>query len=409
MKVQDHPELHLTYCLNIHPGESWAENLAAIKDQAAAIARRVAGDQAFGLGLRLGAQAARSLTRPEKLKAFARILQDRNLYVFTINGFPYGGFHDAPVKQNVYAPDWRTQERRDYTIDLCNILAELLPPGLTGSISTVPGSYKAWIRDESDVRAMACNLAQVALHLSGLLQLTGKLIVLSLEGEPDCFIQTTQEAIDFLTGPLLDLGAAHLQQTSRLPADVAREVIRRHVGLCLDTAHAAMQFEDPARSLQAIRQAGVALGKVQISSALEAVATDAALRRLEEFADAVYLHQVRARLEDGRVLAFDDLPAALACPAARNPHALWRIHYHVPMFFAGDGTLGSTGAGLCGPFAALLRQGATAHLEIETYTFSVLPDSMGLRDVVDCVSREFDWVRTHLLGRQGGGAAGEGP
>jgi hypothetical protein len=141
MKLRDNPPLHLTYCLNIHPGETWEANFAAIRQNATKVRDAVAGrGEPFGLGLRLGNVAARSLMEKTALESFRGFLAEQNMYVFTINGFPYGAFHGKPVKEAVYRPDWRTRERRDYTIVLADILAALLPEGVPGSISTVPCS-----------------------------------------------------------------------------------------------------------------------------------------------------------------------------------------------------------------------------------------------------------------------------
>jgi hypothetical protein len=159
MILQHSPPLHLTYCLNIHPGESWAENFAAIREKALAVKQQVAPDQWFGIGLRIAHQAAEELTASADLRAQALDFFSTNqLYPFSINGFPYGRFHAGPVKENVYAPDWRTPERLHYTLQLADLLAAWLPEQVDGSISTVPCSFKPWIQSQADVFAIVENL-----------------------------------------------------------------------------------------------------------------------------------------------------------------------------------------------------------------------------------------------------------
>ncbi len=395
MRVRDNPAVHLTYCLNIHPGETWAENFAAIGDKALAVRAAVAPGKPFGLGLRLSARAAEELADKERLDEFRGFLSDHQLYVFTINGFPYGQFHGSTVKENVYAPDWRTRERRDYTMRLIDILAELLPPDVCGSISTVPGSYKAWITNQEQGREMARQIAFAAAHAGRVYRRTGRDICIALEPEPDCHVETTREALRFFVN--LRFGIPVVRDHLKCSADEAAEVLMRHVGVCLDTAHAAVQFEDPAESLRLLREAGIRVAKVQLSAALRAEGPEQPLERMGEFVDPVYLHQTRIRHADGAVEAFADLPQALAAhrPAEGLAGDDWRVHFHVPLFWQGDAALGSTGELLTREF---WRQAlaATSNLEIETYTFNVLPDDIRPRDVTESISREYEWVMQRI-------------
>ena len=351
MRIQNDPPLDLTYCLNVHPGESWQDNLSAIEGPALAVRRQVCPDRPFGLGLRLSRQAAQTLSRPDQLRALEDFLRRHDLYVFTINGFPYGQFHGTVVKEDVYRPDWATSQRRDYTILLANILAALLPEGQTGSISTVPGSYKRWVRDPQHVGQMCQMLAETAMHLAKIRDLAGKDIALALEPEPDCFLETTAETIAFLAGPLLVEGAAHLQGRYGLGRPAAQELLRRHVGVCFDTAHLAVQFEDLAASLRRLRAEGIAVSKIQLSSALTVRPGPGAIEELSAFQDGVYLHQVRALLVGGGAASFRDLPEALAAAPGQSDVAEWRVHFHVPLFFQGAGHLGATSSLLTGEFA----------------------------------------------------------
>jgi sugar phosphate isomerase/epimerase len=388
MRLPGHPSTHLTYCLNVHPGESWEENFAAIRTKALGIRRRISPDKPFGLGLRLGNAASLSLSAPETLQAFKRFLSDHDLYVFTVNGFPYGAFHDTRVKEQVYQPDWRTPERVAYTKRLATILAELLPEGVAGSISTVPCSYKAWIRTGADKRQMAENLTTVAQHLAGILDKTGKRIHLGLEPEPDCYLETTGDVVSFFEDYLL--GGA------------SEGVIRRHLGICLDTCHLAIQFEELAESLYTLRAKEILLSKIQLSAApvvtCNAGTSNAGmLSALKGFCDPVYLHQVKVRSAAGAVVSCPDLPEALARHKATGRlEGEWRIHFHIPLYFSATDVIRSTSAELTPAFFRAVRECGTEHLEIETYTFDVLPAEMQALGIEASIASEYQWILTRV-------------
>ncbi len=136
--------LHLAYCTNIHRGESWEETFHSLKQDTMAVKQQVAPDEPYAIGLRLGAAAAKQLSQGSHLRDFRHWMDQNNCYVFTINGFPYGTFHGTRVKEDVYRPDWTSQERLDYTNLLFDLLVEMLPEGVEGSVSTVPVSYKGF-------------------------------------------------------------------------------------------------------------------------------------------------------------------------------------------------------------------------------------------------------------------------
>ena len=385
MIVQHSPPLHLTYCLNIHPGESWAENFAAIREKVTAVKARVAPDEWFGLGLRIAHQAAEELTASADLRAEALALfHEHQLYPFSINGFPYGRFHAGPVKENVYAPDWRTPERLHYTIQLADLLAGWLPEGIDGSISTVPGSFKPWITTEADTEKMVDHLAAVVAHLVALREDTGREIHLGLEPEPDCFLETTDETVAFFEDTLFTAGAAEVARLLKCYRSDAEAMVRRHLGVCFDTCHVALQFEDPAASLRAYRDAGIRISKVQLSAALA------------PFAEPVYLHQVKGRAASGAQFAWFDLPTALEEIPGFTDLDEVRVHFHIPLFFTGNGPIGSTAGTLTPEFFEELRGGACPHLEIETYTFDVLPPEVHPGEIVESIAHEYAWVLGRL-------------
>jgi hypothetical protein len=398
MILQHRPPVHLTYCLNIHPGESWTDNFSAIREKATAVKARIAPDQWFGLGLRLSQHAAAKLSDDPALVEEARaFFAAEQLYPFSINAFPYGRFHSGPVKENVYAPDWRTPERRDYTLQVADCFANFLPPEVDGSISTVPGSFKPWIESESDAGLMAKNLAAVVAYLAALRDDTGQEIHLGLEPEPDCFLETTEETINFFKNFIFTAGTEEVARLLGCDLAQAETTVRRHLGVCLDTCHVALQFEDPLEALRAYVAEGIRISKVQLSAALTAPAAPEAWEALKAFNEPVYLHQVKARMNNGAIASWYDLPVALEEGPAMPEIEEIRVHFHVPLFWNGAGVLGTTGALLTPDFFHQLRDGVCAHLEIETYTFDVLPPDVNPGDAVKSIAREYSWVM-HELG-----------
>ena len=333
----------------------------------------------MGLGCGLSAIAAGELRESGTLDAFREFLRRENLYVFTINGFPFGRFHGGPVKEKVYAPDWRSMERRDYTLQLADILADLLPEGCLGTISTVPGSWKPWIETADDLCAMVRHFSECAAALAELRERRGCEIVLTLEPEPGCYLETTDETVRFFTEHLLAQGEAN----------------RRHLGVCFDTCHAALQFEDLAQAYRRYRDAGIRVPKIQISSALRTGGGPAALAALAPFAEPVYLHQTLARTRAGGTLFWPDLaPALEALPSVAAEEI--RVHFHVPLHFEEAGPLGSTAPCITPEFLGLLRGGASPHLEIETYTWDVLPRDLRAGSLEHSIAQEFAWVLRRL-------------
>lgn len=388
MKLAPGHDAHLAYCLNVHPGERWADQAVAIGKFAMDVKRRVAPDIPFGLGLRLGRAAARDLADPARRRDVSARLADRALYAFTVNAFPYGAFHGGPVKAGVYAPDWRAAGRLDYTVAVAEILADLLPGAGYGSISTVPGSYRQWIVTADDAAAVARNLARAALALERIGHRTGRLIALALEPEPDCFLETTDDCLRFWREHLLPQGAAALRPEG-MSGDRAEECIRRHIGVCLDACHLALQFESPEDSVRALAGAGIAVPKVQLSAALRGPLTSDTLARLRAFADPVYLHQTRIRRPDGRPERWPDLTTDRLDAATPDPRAEIRSHFHVPLHFAGAGDLGSTAADLTPGLLRAALQCGCGHFEIETYTYDVLPPALRSASLAESIAREY--------------------
>ena len=331
----------------------------------------------------------------DELKGF---LADHDLYVFTINGFPYGPFHGRPVKEQVYQPDWRQEARVTYSDRLADLLAELLPddPTLHGSISTVPGTFKPLAEAPGAVEHMARNLIRHAAHLVGIRERTGRTIALALEPEPCCFLETIDETVGFFEQHLFGATAVRqLCELTGLARGDAEDALRRHLGVCYDVCHAAVEFEDPAGSLRALQAAGIGVPKLQLSAALRIAAVGSETApQLRPFDEPVYLHQVIAR-QDGRLTRYLDLPQALEA-LAQNRGAEWRVHFHVPIFLEQLQDFSTTQAFLGEILALHRRAPISSHLEVETYTWDVLPERYRQVDVASAIARELGWVVEQL-------------
>lgn len=392
--------VHLTYCTNIHAGESWDEVLASLDETIPVLRKKlelVAG-QAFGIGLRLSAQAADSLIIPARLQEFKTQLARLDAYVFTINAFPYGPFHGVRVKEQVYLPDWRDTERLRYTRQCAHILAELLPEDVEGSISTVPGGYKSEAQTARAQQQIVEQLIAAVAMLAGLEQTSGKCIALALEPEPCCFLETMDETAAFFCGQLWTKDSiARLAELCVCTEAQAARLMRRHLGVCYDVCHAAVEFEDPVSAMQSLTELGIRILKIQLSCALRIPAMHAGMvNELRRFEDGVYLHQVVVQNQDS-LQRYTDLPAALSAYQAGQADGEWRVHCHVPIFWDSDEQLGSTRTDLLATLQALRKQGLSSHLEVETYTWDVLPAHLKNESKTHAIARELSFIMKELL------------
>lgn len=389
---------HLAYCSNIHPGETWDEVSAALVSSLPRVRALLGYQGPFGVGLRVSAQAAKTLEQPDELARFREFLKAGDYYVPTINGFPYGAFHGQRVKEHVYRPDWRQDARLDYANRLARLLAALLAdrPDIEGSVSTVPGAFRSEIAGKADETAMALRMLRHAAELVSLRQRTGVTITLAIEPEPACYIETVEDAIRFFREYLFDAGLVK-QAAGQAHTTLTVDDVRRHIGLCFDACHMAVEFEEPADALDRLDAAGVRICKVQISSALRVDPADPnAMRALSAFAEGTYLHQVVERSPAG-LTRYVDLPEAmLAARAAAVDSGEWRVHFHVPIFLAAMRDFGTTQPQLAATIQALKRRPICPYLEVETYTWEVLPPEYRTGDVCTAIARELSWVKAQL-------------
>ncbi len=375
--------LHLAYCTNIHRGEDWAQTFDSLQKHTLAVRRKVCPMGAYAIGLRLSDRAARELSEPAVLAGFRQWLADENCYVFTINGFPFGDFHDTRVKEQVYVPDWTSQERLEFTCRLFDLIAALVPEEVEGSVSTSPGSFKEFIRDESQEQAIRDNLWKCVEHIAALSDSTGKTLHLGLEPEPLCWIETSAETVAFF------------EQMEREHPNDPR--LRRHLGVNYDTCHLAVEYEEPHEAIGALVAAGIRISKLHLSAAMKMEPTETVRAQLEAFKEDVYLHQVIERLPDGTLARHRDLDVALA---EKGNAEEWRIHFHVPLHSPDGDWFASTRDHIGGVLDLLRADPALcSHLEMETYTWEVLPGDLKNRDVVDQLVGEYEWTLAELRAR----------
>ena len=388
---------HLSYCSNIHPGESWAEvrdNLTRYMPQ---IRQAMSPDDEFGIGLRLSADAVGDLAAPAALAEFKTFLTDNKLYVFTINAFPYGQFHGTRVKEDVYLPDWQDEERLRYTNQVAEVFAEILPADQIGSISTVPGAFKARINNVEDIWSIARNMVKHVAHLVELEQRLGRSIVLALEPEPCCFLETIEESVDFFSDYLFSRESQkQLADLLGLDPGDTEILLRKHLTLCLDLCHAAVEFESYDSCIAELRSAGIDIGKVQISAGLrlENVTRDT-INILRPFEDNVYLHQVVERC-NGSLNRYVDLADAFTALSDDNVAREWRVHFHVPVFLDDLGDFSSTQFFVREALEKQRKDPVSTHLEVETYTWNVLPEQYRTQSMDAAIVRELQWVREIL-------------
>ncbi|NDK55834.1 metabolite traffic protein EboE [Pontibacter fetidus] len=396
---------HLTYCTNIHPGENWKDVLASLKLYLPDLKKKLSPEAPFGVGLRLSNLASQELLIGNNLADFKSWLDAEGLYVFTMNGFPYGGFHQEVVKDAVHKPDWTTQNRLAYTIRLAYILAELLPEGMEGGISTSPLSYKPWSGFNKDrfkevFELTAMHLTMVTEELLYLKETKGKTIHIDIEPEPDGLLENTQEVIHFYQKWLLYIGCKRLACTRGMSPDEAVNALLHHIRVCYDVCHFALAYEAPSDTFARLKAAGIQIGKIQLSAALKTELPESETERatiaeqLKPFAESTYLHQVVERDSNGKLNYYCDLPYALQHIQKKTARE-WRTHFHVPLFTEAYNGLESTQSDVATVLNYITEHPElTSHLEVETYTWEVLPEGLKT-DLSTSIARELEWVMQH--------------
>lgn len=397
--MQVKKDLHLTYCTNIHPGQNWKSTFDSIREYVPGIKERVSGNEPFGLGLRLSNKASEELELGTNMSNFQEWLTKNNVYVFTMNGFPYGNFHDERVKDMVHAPDWTTIERLTYTKRLFKQLSELLPKEMNGGISTSPITYKYWHKTQEETigafEVGANHMLQVARYLFELEERTGKYMHLDIEPEPDGLLENSDEVLAFFSEYLLPIGIPFFKNELGLNEFESEALIKKYITVCYDVCHFSLAYEEPTDTFTKFKEQNIVVGKIQVSAALKIVfnGTDdkTIWQELSKFNEPTYLHQVTEKIGDN-VKTYNDLPVILE---KKGVHKELRAHYHVPIFLEKYGSLFSTQDHIIKTINCIADNPVSQHLEIETYTWDVLPSDLK-QDLTECIVREIEWLKKRL-------------
>jgi hypothetical protein len=390
---------HLTYSTLVHATDDWDQLWASVQRYLPAVKARMAPHEKFGVCLRTSAPSAALLSaEPSKRATLKQFFADQDLYLYTANAFVYGVFKKQVIKEEVYEPDWRTPERREYTKQVADLLAYLAPEGVNPSIQSAPLGFKPRVTGDDVVAAYTSNVIDVVAHLVELEKKTGKVVTLGLEPEPRCYLETTDETIAYFRNHLFSPQTAErLAKATGLHAADAAAAMKKHMGVVFDIGHQAVGYEDIPASLQKLVEHGVPIVKLQEAAAVYMPnVTQQTVDALQSFAKTIYLSQT-CQKKDGKTTWFLNLEDAFEAwhkdPGPRE----WRTHFHVPVFLDDlGGAFGTTRFALEQALAVHKKTPLSTHLEIETYTWDVLPSHLKTGDIVDYVCRELDWVKGQL-------------
>ena len=389
---------HLTYSTLVHPGDDWAQMWDSLVTYVPKVKERWAKNHRFGVSLRLSAASASTLAKGQaerdKLKKF---LNDNNMYLYTVNAFPYGPFKGPIVKEQVYEPDWRSEERTTYTKNVADVLADVSPDDVSPSIQSAPLGFKPRVTGPDVVDSFTDHVIRVCAHLVDVEARTGRVVTLALEPEPYCFLETTDETVEYFTKHIYSgKSAEKLAKLARMPISEAHVALRRHVGIVFDICHQAVEFEDIGACLQKLVDAGIPIFKLQEAAALHVPeVTQKIVDVLKNYSKTIYLTQTVEK-KDGRLTRFLNLEDAFAAWEKNPGPREWRTHFHVPVFLEDLGPFRTTRFAIEDALRFHKAKPLSRQLEIETYTWDVLPDNLKTGDIVDYVCRELDWVKGQL-------------
>src|SRR5262252_4095151 len=389
---------HLTYSTLVHPGDNWDEIWNSLTTYVPKVKERIAPTERFGVSLRLAAESAQTLVsnhaERDKLKKF---LDDNDMYLYTVNAFPYGPFKGRIVKEQVYEPDWRTEERTTYTKNVADVLADVSPDDVSPSIQSAPLGFKPRVTGPDVVDSFTDHVIRVCAHLVDVEARTGRVVTLALEPEPYCFLETTDETVEYFTKHIYSgKSAEKLAKLARMPISEAHVALRRHVGIVFDICHQAVEFEDIGACLQKLVDAGIPIFKLQEAAALHVPeVTQKIVDVLKNYSKTIYLTQTVEK-KDGKLTRFLNLEDAFAAWEKNPGPREWRTHFHVPVFLEDLGPFRTTRFAIEDALRFHKAKPLSRQLEIETYTWDVLPDNLKTGDIVDYVCRELDWVKGQL-------------
>lgn len=389
---------HLTYSTLVHAGDNWDQMRASVEEFVPKVKRRLGVEGKFGVSLRISGDSQKTLSESAEARSeLKKFLEDEGLYVFTINAFPYGPFKGQRVMERVYEPDWTTNQRVEYTKAIADILVDITDEDTSPSIQTAPLAFAPNVSDESYIARFTTSVFEVISHLYHLEARTGRRVKLSIEPEPACYLETTDETVAFFQERLYaPAGVAELANIAQIALSEAEGAIKRYLGIVFDIGHQSVGFEDIPQSLEKLVNAGIPIFKLQEAAALwvESLSIDI-IPELRRFTDTIYLSQTSLKTAEG-IVKYLNLGEALDAYEANPVPTEMRTHFHVPVFLEEIGPFKTTRFAVQQALAMHRKQPLSDHLEIETYTWDVLPAELKTGDIVDYVSRELEFVMKEL-------------
>jgi Xylose isomerase-like TIM barrel len=385
------------YSSNLHAAETIDELEQVLRTFTANVRERVGWNQ-IGLDLRLGSTAIRAMTNDRaELARVRRALDAAGASAHTLNAFPLRPFQASVVKANAYHPDWTTDERLNDTVALIDVALTLSDSPLI-TISTVPGSYRPFGPAANDHARIARALGQWAAHAVRAEQRCGRRVVLCLEPEPWCLLETSHDVVAFWHGALAEHGVAAAADILDRDITAGERAIKHHLAICFDTCHFSLAFEDQLQAVTRLQNAGIAIAKCQFSAAPEVrqpLDDNAGLSALRALAEPRFMHQTAAYSAAGSLSKVQDLDQLDLC-LARLPNATAvRSHFHLPVFRPAQPhglstTIEDSHKGL----SACLAAGCT-HIAVETYTWSILAAQE--QDVLNGTVRELLYTQQAVI------------
>ncbi|MEM7782036.1 MAG: metabolite traffic protein EboE [Planctomycetota bacterium] len=375
------------YCGNVHPGRNLDEVKENLQTYALAVKEIYSPNDPMRIGLWLSSTAVNELSNDQTLDQFADWINEKELIPYTLNGFPFGDFHQPVVKLEVYKPTWAQKDRLNYTVRLAKVLDKILPAAMEGTISTLPLGWPTKGPAETDDRFLnqcAENLLQCAQQLEMIAEQTGRQIMICIEPEPGCILDTADDVVEFFQNKLF--------------CDEHVDLVRNRIGVCHDVCHSAVMLEDQTYAVDRYFEAGIRIGKVQISSAvavnfepLDQEQRQLVLSDLSAFCEPKYMHQTTIDL-DGEIKFFNDLDLALNF-AGSKPRGVWRVHFHVPIHLKDFGRIETSQNQIVDLINAIRTTGAKLpHFEVETYAWNVLPDPLKTETLAQGIAMELNWL-----------------
>ena len=390
---------HLTYSTLVHPGDNWTEMKHSLQTYVPEVKRRFSPNASFGISLRLANASVQELkSNPIERIWLKNFLLEQDLYIFTVNAFPYGPFKGQRVKEQVYEPDWTTELRTKYTMDIADILAEVTRLEDEPTIQTAPLAFRKNVTSSEFISNFNENIYRVVGHLMCLEKTTGHRVKLAIEPEPACYLETIPETVEFFKKDIYSLFAAErVSAHSHQPLAEVFGGIRRHLGLVLDICHQSVQFEDIAEDIRLLADAGIPIFKLQAAAALKVdLVTPEIVEELKKYTGTIYLSQT-TELRNGEITRYLNLEDAIVAWERDPGPREWRTHFHVPVFLVDLGPFQTTRGGIDAALQVHAKTPISTHLEIETYTWDVLPDHLKTGDITEYVVRELEYVRDELF------------